>query len=111
MEAYIAHRLKVAGADSTVNFDQQALRLLYQGSGGIPRLINILAHKSLLLGFGRGLHRIGVKQVRLAIADTEGAHRPGFWQNIRRRLLSVAVFGAVAAAAVAFNTYEQALSI
>jgi MSHA biogenesis protein MshM len=109
MEAYIAHRLKVAGADSTVNFDQQALRLLYQGSGGIPRLINILAHKSLLLGFGRGLHRIGARQVRLAIADTEGAHRPGFWQNIRRRAFSGALFSAVVIAAVAFNTFDQAL--
>ncbi|HEX9802912.1 MAG TPA: hypothetical protein VGB35_06635, partial [Gammaproteobacteria bacterium] len=71
----------------------------------------ILAHKSLLLGYGRGIHRIGARQVRLAIADTEGARRTGFWQNIRRRALSMALFAAVAAAAVAINTYEQALSI
>jgi MSHA biogenesis protein MshM len=111
MEAYIAHRLRVAGDDGKVSFEPRALKLLYQGSGGIPRLVNILAHKSLLLGYGRGIHRIGARQVRLAIADTEGARRTGFWQNIRRRALSMALFAAVAAAAVAINTYEQALSI
>lgn len=111
MEAYIAHRLRVAGDNGKVSFEPRALKLLYQGSVGIPRLVNILAHKSLLLGYGRGIHRITAKQVRLAIADTEGARRTGFWQNIRRRTLAVALFGAVAVAAVAFNTYEQALSI
>ena len=77
MEAYVQHRLLVAGSQGSVQFEPAALRLLYQGSGGYPRLVNILAHKALLLGYGQGTRRIGAAQLRAAIADTEGALRPG----------------------------------
>ena len=77
LTAYVQHRLLVAGSQGSVQFEPAALRLLYQGSGGYPRLVNILAHKALLLGYGQGIRRIGATQLRAAIADTEGAMRPG----------------------------------
>lgn len=83
LDAYIHHRLVVAGSNGELRFDSRALKALYQGSGGIPRLINILAHKSLLLGYGQGSREIRPEHVRLAIADTEGAQAGGFWQNRR----------------------------
>jgi MSHA biogenesis protein MshM len=73
--AYLQHRLLVAGGNGEVSFDNDAVRQLYRGSGGFPRLINILAHKALMLGYGQGVKRIGGAQVKAAIADTEGAQQ------------------------------------
>lgn len=85
MEAYVQHRLLVAGSHGSVHFDKAAMRLLYQGSAGYPRLVNILAHKALLLGYGQGIQQIGDKQLRAAIADTEGAFQPKRWTGIYPR--------------------------
>lgn len=49
---YIQHRLKVAGQASEI-FSEEALRLIYEHSGGIPRRINHLCDISLLSGFGK----------------------------------------------------------
>jgi MSHA biogenesis protein MshM len=109
MEAYIAHRLLVAGSNGGVHFERGALKKLYQGSGGFPRLINILAHKALLLGYGQGTKRITARHVKLAIADTEGARKGGFWQNTGRRWLFGVLLASVASAAMAFHYLEPAL--
>jgi MSHA biogenesis protein MshM len=77
---YIAHRLRVAGYRGDGLFTPAALRALHQASGGTPRLINILAHKSLLSVFGEGRQLAKVRHVRLARKDTEGARNVGwFW--------------------------------
>ncbi len=85
LDAYINYRLVVAGNDGDVGFEESALSLLYKGSAGIPRLINVLAHKSLLLGYGKGIRRIGKTEVKLAIDDTEDARPSRFWQNGKTR--------------------------
>ena len=77
---YVAHRLRVAGYRGEGLFTPAALRALHGASGGTPRLINILAHKSLMSVFGEGRQMAGVRHVRLARKDTEGARRLGwFW--------------------------------
>ena len=78
IDNYVAHRLRVAGYRGDGLFTPAALRGLYRASGGIPRLINILAHKSLLSVFGEGRHVVKARHVRLARKDTEGARR-GHW--------------------------------
>ena len=78
IDNYVAHRLRVAGYRGDGLFTPAALRGLYRASGGIPRLINILAHKSLLSVFGEGRHMVKARHVRLARKDTEGARR-GHW--------------------------------
>lgn len=45
----------------------------------MPRLLNILAHKSLLAVFGEGKHSVRAQHVRQAAADTEGAGSAGWW--------------------------------
>lgn len=70
---YVEERLVHAGYRGEPLFDARALRCLAAGSGGIPRLINILAHKALMAAFGAGSRRVQVAHVRRAIADTEGA--------------------------------------
>ncbi|GHG67834.1 MSHA biogenesis protein MshM [Alishewanella longhuensis] len=76
---YIAHRLKVAGCERPV-FSEAALSLLHFYSKGIPRLINILAHKCLMLAYGEGQHSVTWRHMRYAAADTESvAH---FWHRV-----------------------------
>ncbi len=76
---YLAHRLRVAGYRGDPVFSDGAVRVLYKASGGTPRLVNILAHKSLLVVFGEGKHVVKSKHVKKAAADTEGARRVGWW--------------------------------
>ncbi|MFN2645412.1 MAG: ExeA family protein, partial [Burkholderiales bacterium] len=47
--AYFTHRLRVAGYNGPDLLRPAARRELYRASGGVPRLVNILAHKALLL--------------------------------------------------------------
>src|SRR3546814_13025979 len=66
-------RLGVAVYQGEPLFKPAAIRLLVKGSGGIPRLLNILANKCLMAAFGEGQRRVGSRHVRRALADTEGA--------------------------------------
>lgn len=75
-EAYVRHRLVRAGLRGAPPFTTPALRALYRGSAGVPRLINILGHKALLAAFGEGRDRVRGRHVRRAVADTGAARRP-----------------------------------
>ena len=79
VENYLAHRLRVAGYRGDGLFTNGAVRGLHRASGGTPRLLNILAHKSLLAVFGEGRRMVKAGHVRKAAADTEGAKAPGWW--------------------------------
>lgn len=54
---YISHRLRVAGREEQL-FDDDAIAALFSESGGIPRLINVIAGNALIEGFGREAERI-----------------------------------------------------
>nr|WP_320114841.1 AAA family ATPase [uncultured Desulfuromonas sp.] len=73
---YIDHRLHKAGYLGKPLFSPQALKVLYRSAQGIPRLINILAHKALLVAYGRGETYVRPDLVRAAIADTEAVVAP-----------------------------------
>lgn len=70
---YLQERLAVAGFRGDQPFDRVAVRMLVKGSGGIPRLLNILAHKSLMVAFGEGQRRVQKDHVSRALEDTEGS--------------------------------------
>ena len=72
MMHYLDHRLRVAGYNGEPLFKRDAIESLYRISGGVPRLINILGNKALLLAFGKGLHQVDAKLIRDAARDTEG---------------------------------------
>ena len=73
LDYYVAHRLTVAGQQGGTLFGKGALAVLYRVSGGVPRLVNIICHKSLLLVFGEGKQQVGEKHIRLAASDTPAA--------------------------------------
>ncbi|MDH3713110.1 MAG: AAA family ATPase [Gammaproteobacteria bacterium] len=75
IEGYISHRLVVAGYQGKPLFFNPALRAIYRSSQGVPRLINLICNKALLLAYGKGDHVVRKRYVREAVSDTEGAVR------------------------------------
>lgn len=78
VERYVVHRLATAGYNGPFLFSKRALDLLYRTSSGIPRIVNILCHKSLMVAFGKGERTVQVENIRDAAADTEGVDLPSF---------------------------------
>jgi len=74
---YLAHRLNVAGYAGSALFSPGAIRKLHASSGGIPRLVNILANKALMLTYGEGRQQVAARHVKAAAKDTV-ASRKGF---------------------------------
>lgn len=74
VHSYINHRLTKSGFPGVNLFSPRAIQELGKASKGIPRLINILCHKALLVAFGRGDTKINHLHVRRAIEDTEDVH-------------------------------------
>ncbi len=100
VEYYLAHRLGIAGYRGARLFAREAVRRLHRASHGVPRLINILAHKALMAGFGEGARYITDRYMKLAIQDTESARARSM--TARRRWLRLgALLAALAASASA----------
>ncbi len=73
---YIATRLYRAGANNRAVFENGAMKLVARYSRGIPRLVNILCHKGLMLAYGKGAHKVGTKDMLAAVRDTEDTKMP-----------------------------------
>lgn len=85
LDFYISHRLNVAGFAGGRLFEREAIRMLGKASGGIPRLVNILAHKSLMLAYGEGQREVRARHVRAAAKDTpaaSGGVAPWWWLTV-----------------------------
>jgi len=77
--AYVRHRLRVAGATREI-FSPAALRELHRQSGGLPRLINVIADRAMLGAFARDRHEISAALVREAAAEVSGVSSGSrFW--------------------------------
>ncbi len=87
---YLDHRLRVAGYNGEPLFRRDAVACLYQISGGVPRLINILSNKALLLAFGKGMSQIDAKLIQEAARDTEGV-KPISWIGEQKLHISAAL--------------------
>ena len=69
---YIYHRLKVAGSTGEIVFTGDAIDRIYQFSGGIPRLINIVCDKTLLAAYVMESREIGLAVVDRSVKEIEG---------------------------------------
>lgn len=76
VERYVSHRIAMAGHNGHSLFDKRALDLLVAVSRGVPRLVNIIAHKSLMAAFGRGDRVVTPAHIEAAVIDTEGVDMP-----------------------------------
>lgn len=97
MELYLVHRLGVAGYKGNNVFEVDAMSSLFKASRGIPRLINILSHKSMMSAYGEGTKYVGNNNMRAAIKDTEDAQlshtgkNKVIWLVVAVSLLSVSL--------------------
>jgi MSHA biogenesis protein MshM len=76
---YLLHRLQVAGYVGDRLFRSAAADAIFRASRGVPRLINVLAHKAMLAAYGEGRHYVSGRHVRRAIRDTPAAAVPVRW--------------------------------
>ncbi len=67
-DAYLRHRLSVAGA-SRFPFTKLAVRRIHDHAGGVPRLINTIADRALMAGFARDEVFVGERLVDKAAAE------------------------------------------
>lgn len=69
---YIRHRLAIAGGgQSQIAFTKDGLREIHKHSAGIPRLINLIADRSLLAGLAFSLTALDRRVVREAVDNLQ----------------------------------------
>ena len=81
---YIRHRVRIAAGSDRDLFTTSALREIRRRARGVPRLVNILADRSLLAGYAEGAERIErghVGQAAREILTAWRRHRP---RSVRR---------------------------
>lgn len=69
--AYITRRLIAAGHRHGAIFSDKAKKYLIKKSHGIPRILNILCHKSLLVAYNKNDKNIELEHVKKAIYDSK----------------------------------------
>lgn len=79
VRGYFAHRMEVAGYRGPELLSRRACRALARASRGVPRLVNILSHKMLLVLYGEGGGELQPRHVRIAAQDTPTAAQPRRW--------------------------------
>ncbi|MDG1751903.1 MAG: AAA family ATPase [Thalassotalea sp.] len=71
VESYIQHRMLIAGYKGATLFNHHLCKKIAKVTKGIPRLVNILCHKMLMLSYGQGQFKITNKHLKIASDDTE----------------------------------------
>jgi len=68
---YIEHRLEVAAGESLEVFSPGALKRIFRFSGGLPRLINVVCDRALLIAYTKGSREVSGRMVTAAIDDVK----------------------------------------
>jgi MSHA biogenesis protein MshM len=71
IRSYLQHRIKSAGYRGPELFDIAAQRRLYKFSQGIPRVINVLCNKAMMLSYASGEFYVHRKHIEAAAADSK----------------------------------------
>jgi len=101
IHGYLLHRMQVAGYNGPDVFNQKVSRKLFRLSKGIPRLVNIIAHKCLLLAFGEGAPQVTTRHLKKALKDTDSIETgSSFW-----RIFGFALLGMTASTAAVASIY------
>ena len=75
-KALINEQLVYAGSSVSEIFTRDALRRIYEFTQGVPRIINLLADRCLIIGFQREMQFIEEYDVELAWADLQQLSPP-----------------------------------
>ncbi|MBN1916327.1 MAG: AAA family ATPase [Verrucomicrobia bacterium] len=72
MRNYVYYRLKIAGSRNDIVFTRSALDEIYYLTGGVPRLINGLCDRALMVGYVKGSRRITRAMICRAASEATG---------------------------------------
>ena len=70
-DAYIDHRLEVAGAQGRRIFAEDIYPGIYLHTGGVPRLINTLCDTAMMAAFGRESNRVEAEDLEAALQELQ----------------------------------------
>jgi len=70
-QAYVLHRLEVAGSHGRKIFGEDTYPILFRYTGGVPRLINTLCDTALMGAYALEQTRIGVAELKAAIEELQ----------------------------------------
>jgi len=86
LEAYVIHRLSVAGETGQVAFEDRALDVVLRASGGVPRLINLICDRALMIGAQSDARVITTQMINASVVSL-GLHSPSrprrWWPEIQ----------------------------
>lgn len=102
---YIDHRLRIAGSDGDIVFDEGALRRVHRYSEGVPRLVNLICDRALLAGYAQRTTRISGGIVDRA-AETLDLAQPGTVPPMERPVLEAATRTAPTARTTGAGTHR-----
>jgi len=74
---YVEHRLRSAGYYGPGIFSEKALQRLHKKSRGVPRIINLLCNKALMLAYAAGVFHVDAKTIDEAALDSQQVDAPG----------------------------------
>jgi general secretion pathway protein A len=97
---FIASRIRVAGGTAAGVFTREAVQLIHEVSGGIPRVISVLCDNALITGFAENKKPVGSKLVQDVCRDFYIACR----EDLGDESATASVTGTIATAAA---TSEQ----
>ena len=102
VEAYIAHRIMVAGGGRSAFFTKGAISQIFSTSRGIPRLINNLCNHALLGAYSESKEQVDKKIVQQAAAESLGeqTHQP---RSRTKLILAVTACAALIVCAILFG--------
>jgi len=96
LDRYLRHRLTVAGFAGETLFSKSAVAKLQRITKGTPRLVNIVAHKSLMLAYGGGRQQVSVQHIVAAAKDTPEVGRDWLMWVMAATALSLVAVAAMA---------------
>ena len=97
VDAYVSHRLTMAGNSGSVRFDARAIDMVTSLTRGVPRLINLLCDRALMVGAQAGTATIDAAIVGeagdvLAMTAPETQAPPRRWAWHRGLWIASAIF-------------------
>lgn len=104
IRGYIEHRLVVAGSHGNINFTEGAYRKLYSKSNGIPRRINSICDRALLIAYTNETYTVTAKIIEKAAEDLYGdstENRSNNLYGLRPAFIFLLLFFTFAAVAIA----------
>jgi MSHA biogenesis protein MshM len=95
LDSYICHRLVAAGHHNGLLFTDSAKKLLLRSARGIPRIVNILCHKAMLVAYGQGLKSVDIRAMKDAVSDSHSivntCRQNSWYKEITNRMFVISL--------------------